>query len=83
MTRTTILLHESVLKKAKQRVHETHKTLGETITELLSIGLETTEKANPKRKTHFVLPEFKMGIPKINLTDKDALFKVLEKGYNK
>ena len=80
MTRTTISLHESVLKKAKKRAYDTHKTLGETISELLTIGLESAEKSPPKRKNIFVLPEFKMGVPKIDITDKDALSKVLEKG---
>jgi hypothetical protein len=80
MTRTTISLHESVLKKAKKRAYDTHKTLGETITELLSIGLENTNKTPLKEKKRLVLPEFKMGIPRIDITDKDALFRVFEKG---
>ncbi len=73
MTRTTLCLHESVLKQAKKLAHDKHKTLGETITELLSIGLQNVNMESKLKNTPFSLPIYDMGKPLIPLEDKEAL----------
>jgi hypothetical protein len=75
MTRTTISLHESVLGKVRQVAHQSNSTLGETITELLNLGLQArTVQIQKRRHTQqFRLKTYAMGAPKISLEDKEAL----------
>ena len=78
MTRTTISLHESVLKKTKEEAKREHRSLGETISELLLLGLEKKHLHSETRKKPFVLKTYAMGSPRIPLEDKDALYDVLD-----
>lgn len=79
MTRTTISLHESVLDKVRSVAHQSHMTLGETITELLNLGLQTKKARHlPQGKKKFHLKSFPMGAPRIPLEDKGALNAVLD-----
>ncbi|MDD5674393.1 MAG: hypothetical protein PHC61_09525 [Chitinivibrionales bacterium] len=79
MTRTTICLHESVLKRAKRIAHERQITLGETITELLNKGLQQEAHTAVGNRKPFSLPSFSMGTPFVALEDKEALMSVMEK----
>jgi hypothetical protein len=80
MTRTTISLHESVLEKVRLAAHQSHTTLGETITELLDLGLRTKTARHPARgKAKFRLKSFSLGIPRIPLEDKDAINAALDR----
>jgi len=79
MTRTTISLHESTLRQVKEIARRQHMTLGETVTELLGVGLAKKGEKTQARK-RFVLRTFKLGIPKVSLEDKDALYAVFDKG---
>lgn len=76
MIRTTISLHESVLKAVKRMAKDEHRSLGETITELLQLGLRQREK-KPSRELP-ALPDFSMGTAFVSLEDKDRLNQVLD-----
>ena len=80
MTRTTISLHESTLNKVRKLSRQKHSTLGETITELLNIGLNKKDELTKKTKKKFSLPAFALGKPKVPLEDKDALYSILDEG---
>lgn len=77
MTRTTISLHESVLRKVKRLSHDEHTTMGETITELLNLGLRAKENQMKKNKKKFQLKSFSLGTPRVPLEDKDAIYSLL------
>jgi|WetSurMetagenome_2_1015567.scaffolds.fasta_scaffold50269_3 hypothetical protein len=80
MTRTTISLHESVLGKVRKVAHQSDSTLGETITELLNLGLHAKTAQIQKRRQPqlFRLKTYAMGMPKISLEDKEALNAILD-----
>lgn len=78
MTRTTISLHESTLIKVKKLSRQEHSSLGETITELLNLGLERKRAQMKKTKNKFVLNTFAMGTPKVSLEDKEAVYSILD-----
>ena len=79
MTRTTISLHESVLKKVRGIAHQSHITMGEAITELLTLGIESKASHHATRaKRKFSLKSYSMGSPRIPLEDKDALNAILD-----
>jgi hypothetical protein len=79
MTRTTISLHESVLEKVRTVAHESHTTLGEAITELLTLGLQAkTTRQSPQGNEKFRLKTFSMGAPRIPIEDKEAVNSALD-----
>ncbi len=81
MTRTTISLHETTLAKVKELSHNEHISLGETITELLNLGLKLKSSPSRQKRNVFKLQTHPMGPPKIPLEDKDAIHNLLhEKG---
>jgi len=80
MTRTTISLHESTLIKVRELSRREHATLGETITELLNLGLDTKNDQMKKTKKKFALPVHALGKTKVPLEDKEALYAILDEG---
>ncbi len=79
MNRTTISLHESVLEKVRDIAHQSHTTMGETITELLNLGIESKASRHVARsRKKFTLRTHAMGSPRIPLEDKEALNAVLD-----
>jgi len=80
MMRTTISLHESTFNRVKKVAQKQHKSLGETITELLNLGLQKLKEAQSMQKRAFKLPEFSMGMPRIDLEDKDSVYSILDEG---
>jgi hypothetical protein len=74
MTRTTIDLDASVLEQLRRRAAIEHKSMGQLASERLAVALreETTQPAPAKWPTR------RMGKPKIDLGDKDAVRKALE-----
>jgi hypothetical protein len=80
MTRTTISLHESILGKVRQVAHQSDSTLGDTITDLLNLGLHAKTAQIQKRRQpqQFRLKTYAMGTPKISLEDKEALNAILD-----
>jgi len=80
MMRTTISLHESTFKKVKELSRKMNTTLGDTITELLNIGLNKKREQLKKPKKKLTLKTFSLGKPKVPLEDKEALYALLDKG---
>jgi len=78
MTRTTISLHESTLEKVREVSRQEHLSLGETITELLNLGLERKQSLSQPKKIAFRLKTYPMGKPKIPLEDKEAINRILD-----
>jgi hypothetical protein len=74
MARTTIDLDASVLEQLRRRAAIEHKSMGQLASERLAVALreETTQPTAP----HW--PTRKMGKPKIDLRDKEAIRKTLE-----
>ena len=83
MTRTTISLHETILQKVRSVAHQSHATMGETITELLDLGLKAkTARHASQKKTPFILKTFSMGTPRVPLEDKEALNALLDREHS-
>ena len=76
MIRTTISLQESVLKAVKRLAHDEHRSLGETISELLQVGLRQREKKSASGPA--ALPDFSMGAALVSLEDKARLNQILD-----
>ena len=78
MIRTTLSMHESTFKALKRLARAEHRTLGETVTEVLNLGLGQKEKQAPAAERPASLPEFSMGKPLVSLEDKERLHQILD-----
>ena len=75
MSRTTVDIDDSVLQAAKKRAKAQGKTLGAVISELLAAGLSPTSTPQP-HPFHWHSQD--MGVPHVDLEDKDALYRAME-----
>lgn len=75
MTRTTLDLDASVLEQLRLRARAEHKSMGQLASERLAVTLreDTSRQMSP-----FRWPSRQMGKPKIDLEDKDALWRALD-----
>ncbi len=76
MPRTTLDLDASVLEQLRSLARFEHKSMGQLASERLAVALseDTSAEAVPLR-----LPTWSMGKPKVDLYDKDALWRVLDR----
>jgi hypothetical protein len=75
MPRTTLDLDSSVLEQLRRQARAEHKSMGQVASERLAVALR--EEALPEPEP-FEWPSHPMGKPRIDLTDKDALWRVLD-----
>ncbi len=75
MARTTLDIDSSVLAQLRRRARVERKSMGQLASERLAVSLgdERVVEAPP-----FKWPTWHMGRPKIDLQDKDALWRVLD-----
>ncbi|HEY3758204.1 MAG TPA: hypothetical protein VGL37_00445 [Solirubrobacteraceae bacterium] len=75
MPRTTLDLDASVLEQLRHRAATEHKSMGQVASERLAIGLgeATSGKLHP-----LGWPSKQMGTPRIDIEDKDALWRALD-----
>jgi hypothetical protein len=74
MPRTTLDLDATVLEQLRRRAAVEHKSMGQVASERLAVGLR--EKA--QQPTPLRWPTKPMGRPKVDLQDKDAVWKTLD-----
>jgi|GEM_PF-452237 len=73
--RTTLDLDSSVLAQLRQRACAEHKSMGQLASERLAISLEDE---TPVAGRALRWPAWHMGKPKLDLQDKDALWRALD-----
>ena len=72
--KTTLVIPDPVFRDLKRRAAERNETLSALVTEYLIQGMRDARK--PKRRFRF--RTFKMGPPKVNVADREALYDLLE-----
>ena len=72
--KTTLIIPDPVFRDLKRRAAERNETLSALVTEYLVRGMRDARK--PKRRFRF--RTFKMGPPKVNVADREALYDLLE-----
>jgi hypothetical protein len=75
MPRTTLDLDSSVLAQLRRRARAEHKSMGQLASERLAVSLEDE---TPVERRPLEWPAWHMGKPKVELHDKDALWRVLD-----
>ena len=76
MARTTLILDDTQMERLKDLARAQRRTMTDLINEFIAEGLasRTTDKAINR----FVLPVFRMGRPRVNLADREALEAIME-----
>jgi plasmid stability protein len=74
MPRTTIDLDANVTRNLKRRAEREGKSMGQVASELLARALADEPVASPP----FEWKSYDMGVPLIDLEDKDALYRIFD-----
>lgn len=75
MKRTTLILEDSCMKALRDLAHRESRPLTRVVNEILIEGIRRrATKPVPKGK----LPSFRMGRPKVDLADREALEALME-----
>lgn len=75
MARTTLDLDSSVLEQLRRRARAEHKSMGQLASEQLAVGLREAGSGEPAPLSW---PTRHMGKPRVDLGDKDALWRLLD-----
>jgi hypothetical protein len=75
MARTTLDLDSSVLEQLRRRARAERKSMGQLASERLAVGLREAESGEPGPLSW---PTRHMGKPRVDLQDKDALWRLLD-----
>ena len=73
--RTTLIIPDHLFSELKSRAARTGKKLSSVVAEVISRGLEST----PADVEIEPLPVHSMGRPTVDLADRDALYRAMEK----
>jgi len=75
MPRTTLNIDGSVLRELKRRARDEHKSLGDMVSEILGPAL--ADGRSTKRVVRFRWRTARMGPPRVDLEDKEAVRRAL------
>jgi hypothetical protein len=76
MKRTTLIFDERQFAELKKLAAEEQRTLSSVTEELLRMGLSARRRG--KRRKLSRLPAWNMGRPKVDVTDRSALYEAME-----
>jgi hypothetical protein len=72
--KTTLIIPDPVFRDLKRRAADRKETMSALVTEYLVKGLSESRKP----KGPFRFPTFKMGVPKVNVANREELYEFLE-----
>lgn len=75
MERTTLILEDACMDGVRELARREHREISRVVNELLAEGLQRQQMTKPRLCE---LPAYRMGQPKENLADRDALEAAME-----
>lgn len=75
MKRTTLVLEDGCMEGVRDLARREGRQMSQVVNDLLSEGLQ---RRGRKTAAPFKLPSFRMGRPRVNLGDRDALEALME-----
>ncbi len=75
MKRTTLILEDRCMQAVRELALREGRSISEIVNELLAEGLQ---KRRSKATARFELPRFRMGAPRVDIADRDALESAME-----
>ena len=70
MKRKTLLIEDACMSGVRALARRTHRQMSHVVNEILAEGLQ---RRRTTRKTEFRFPAFRMGKPRVNLGDRNAI----------
>jgi hypothetical protein len=75
MKRTTLILEDACIDGVRELAQKEHRDMSAVVNELLAEGLH---RRSHVRRSPFTLTAYRMGSPRVNLGDRDALEAAME-----
>jgi hypothetical protein len=75
--RTTLVLDEGCMDAVRALAREQGRTLSDLVNDLLAEGIQRRRRGRPVPQ-QLRLPRYRMGAPRVNLADRDALESAME-----
>jgi hypothetical protein len=75
--RTTLVIPDAVFRRAKQAARDKGITLSQLVAESIEIRLIKETKV-AEGKTSYKVKQVSMGVPKVDLSDREALYRAME-----
>lgn len=76
MKRTTLVLEEAILAGIRETAHRRGTDMSAVVNDWLSAGLQRERVPRPVAPR--ALPAFRMGVPRVDLADRDQLELLME-----
>ena len=71
--RTTLVIPDSIYRRAKQAARSQGRTLSEVVAEAMAIQMAGSKEESGKVKTPFKIEPVSMGVPQVDVNDREAL----------
>ena len=75
--RTTLIIEDALFRQLKRRAAEERRTLSDVTQDALRRGLSAP--TSRRRRKPARLPAFAMGVPRVDLADRNQLYNVLNR----
>lgn len=75
--RTTLVIPDTIYRRAKKAAKQQGKTLSDFFAESVEVQLARGQKPAKKPRAYQIKP-VEMGLPKVDVNDRDALFRAME-----
>lgn len=75
MKRTTLILEDSCLEGIRALAHRENRQMSQVVNELIAEGLRQRRE---RACATLQFPAYDMGVPRVNLADRDALESVMD-----
>jgi len=72
--KTSLIIPDHLMRELRERAARSGRTLSATVAEALRRGLEAPDPEPPTEP----LPTHRMGRPKVDVADRDALYRAME-----
>lgn len=72
--KTTLIIPDHLIRQLEERAARRGETLSAVVAETLRRGLEAREEGGPVEP----LPTHRMGRPRVDIADRDALYRAME-----
>jgi hypothetical protein len=76
--RTTLVIPDAVYARAKQQARARGRTVSELVTEALACRLAELDRPQAADAPAFHIPSWPMGVPLVDVNDRDALYRAME-----
>ena len=78
--RTTLVIPDSIYRRAKEAARSQGRTLSDVVSEAMAIQLAGSKEESGKAKTPFKIEPVSLGIPQVDVNDREALFRRIDEG---